>query len=158
MSTADGSRVQPVEEWPAAQPELSMTASPSSRLVEAARRVAGNAYCPYSQFPVGAAVITHDGDIYAGCNVENASFGLACCAERSALFAAVAAGVRRQHIAAMAIYTPGPKSYTSCGACRQVINELVPAEAPVLSTCDDPEQQRSLRACDLLPDPFALDG
>lgn len=103
-----------------------MTISDSAwdSLYEAARRVSKNAYCPYSYFPVGAAVLTENGEIYAGCNVENASYGLAVCAERNAIFQAIASGARR--ILAVAIYTPTERPAAPCGACRQVINEFGP--------------------------------
>jgi cytidine deaminase len=98
-----------------------------SELLGAARRAAGNAYCEYSQFPVGAAVAGEDGRVFEACNVENASYGLSICAERAAVFAAVAAGVRR--ISRMAVScTNGdparPSTLMPCGACRQVIAEF----------------------------------
>ncbi len=101
-------------------------------LIEAATAARANAYVPYSHFAVGAAVRTADGQIFAGCNIENASYGLTNCAERTALFTAVAAG--HQDIVAMAIIgqTAGPIS--PCGACRQVISEFLPQTAPVYLT------------------------
>src|SRR5471030_2539074 len=89
------------------------------RLEQAARRAAGAAYAPYSKFRVGAAVLTGSGKIFTGCNVENASYGLCNCAERTAIFSAVTAGERK--IKAVAIYTPTATPITPCGACRQVI-------------------------------------
>lgn len=103
------------------------------RLEKAAKTAAAGAYAPYSHFPVGAAVIGGSGRIYAGCNVENASYGLCNCAERTAVFSAVAAGERS--IRAVAIYTPTPLPTAPCGACRQVINEFGP-DALVISLCD----------------------
>lgn len=101
------------------------------RALEAAARAAGEkAYAPYSGFPVGAAVLTPSGTIYTGCNVENASFGLTNCAERTAIFKAVADGERS--ISAVAIYTPTDEPTAPCGACRQVINEFG-ADALVVS-------------------------
>jgi cytidine deaminase len=93
-------------------------------LVEAARAAREFAYAPYSGFKVGAAALARDGRVFAGCNVENASYGLCNCAERTALFAGVAAGCRPgdfTHIAVVAD-TPGPVS--PCGACRQVMLEM----------------------------------
>lgn len=112
-----------------------MNVSPAlrRRLEKAARAAAQPAYAPYSQFPVGAAVLMDSGRIFTGCNVENASFGLCNCAERTAIFTAVAAGERR--IRAVAIYTPTPSPSSPCGACRQVINEFGP-DALVISVCD----------------------
>lgn len=90
------------------------------QLIEAALAVRQHAYAPYSKFPVGAAVLTEEGEIFAGCNVENASFGLTNCAERTAVFAAVAAG--RSRFLALAVATEG--GYSPCGACRQVLAEF----------------------------------
>ncbi len=112
------------------------TMTPSSpqrrRLLADARRAAAHAHAPYSRFRVGAAVLAASGKIYAGANVENASYGLSCCAERSAVFAAVSAGEKR--LTAVALYTPTRKAVTPCGACRQVINEFGP-RALVICTC-----------------------
>jgi cytidine deaminase len=98
-----------------------------------------HAYCPYSHFPVGAAVLTTEGRIFFGCNVENASYGLTICAERNAIFHAVACG--SQPIVAVAIYTPTPSPSAPCGACRQVINEFGP-KAGVYSFCNGKEELR----------------
>jgi len=103
------------------------------RLEKAARAAAKSAYAPYSRFRVGAAVLGGSGRIYSGCNVENASFGLCNCAERTAVFTAVAAGERR--VRAVAVYTPTAKATAPCGACRQVISEFGP-QALVISICD----------------------
>jgi cytidine deaminase len=120
------------------------------RLEKSARAAAARAYAPYSKFPVGAAVIGGTGRVYAGCNVENASFGLCNCAERSAVFSAVAAGERS--IKAVAVYTPTPLPVAPCGACRQVIHEFGP-EARVISVCDSKSRiETSLSA--LLPGAF----
>jgi len=103
------------------------------RLEKAARDAAARAYAPYSHFPVGAAVLGGSGRIFAGCNVENASYGLTCCAERAAVHAAVAGGERT--VRAVAVYTPTQLPTTPCGACRQVIHEFGPG-ALVLCVCD----------------------
>ena len=107
------------------------------RLEAAARSAAGAAYAPYSEFKVGAAVLAASGKIYPGCNVENASYSLCNCAERSAIFAAIAAGERR--VEAVAIYTATPLPTLPCGACRQVINEFGP-DALVISNCQSGER------------------
>jgi cytidine deaminase len=81
-----------------------------------------NAYSPYSKFAVGAAILSSDGQIYRGCNVENASFGLTMCAERNAVFRAIEQGMTS--IRAMALYTPTSTPTAPCGACRQVLSEF----------------------------------
>lgn len=90
-----------------------------------------NAYTPYSKFAVGAALLTTSGEVYLGCNIENASYGLCMCAERNALYNAYCHGVSQDDIEALAIVadTDGPVS--PCGACRQVISELFPKDAPI---------------------------
>ncbi len=85
-------------------------------LLEAAERAAENAYAPYSNFRVGAAILTEDGKIFTGCNIEHASYGVTCCAERVALFSAVAAGARK--FSAIAV------THTPCGICRQALSEF----------------------------------
>jgi cytidine deaminase len=110
-----------------------MTPAVRRRLEGAARKAADASYSPYSKFPVGAAVLCGSGNIYTGCNVENASYGLCNCAERTAVFTAVAAGERV--IKAVAVYTATTGPTMPCGACRQVINEFGPT-ATILSICD----------------------
>jgi cytidine deaminase len=120
------------------------------RLEDAAKAASKLAYCPYSRFPVGAAALTAGGAIVAGCNVENASYGLTICAERNAVCQAVARGERE--IRAVVVYTPTPTPTAPCGACRQVLNEFGP-EAEVRCLCDGPDQVRAL-VSDLLPEAF----
>ena len=120
-------------------------------LAAAARAASANAHCPYSRFAVGAAVQTADGRVFAGCNVENASFGLTICAERNAIFQAVCAGAR--DIVALAVYTPTKRPVSPCGACRQVIAEF--GAADVMSSCDTEATKRWTTA-ELLPDGFGL--
>lgn len=93
-----------------------------AKLFENAKKAKERAYCPYSKFKVGAAVLTGTGKIFTGSNVENASYGLSCCAERVAVFKAVAAGERV--IKAVAVAGSGKLSAAPCGACRQVIHEF----------------------------------
>ena len=95
------------------------------RMIAAARRPSVVAYCPYSNFRVGAAALTEDDAIFAGCNVENASYGLTVVAERNAIFQAV--GMGKRVIRAVVVFTPTPRPTSPCGACRQVINEFGPA-------------------------------
>jgi len=122
------------------------------RLVAAAQAASTHAYAPYSRFAVGAACVTADGRIFAGANVENASYGLTICAERNAVFQAVSAGQR--DITAIVVYTPTAAPTTPCGACRQVICEFG-ADIAVYCCCDGPEV-RTFAAGDLLPDRFRL--
>jgi cytidine deaminase len=120
------------------------------RLEKAARNAARNAYAPYSEFQVGAAVLTGSGRIFSGANVENASYGLSNCAERTAIFAAAAAGERK--VRAVVVYTPTKTPTAPCGACRQVINEFGP-DATVVSCCDQKARiETTLRR--LLPEAF----
>jgi cytidine deaminase len=121
-------------------------------LIAAAREAAGQAYCPYSRFCVGAAVLTDRGEIFAGCNVENASYGLTICAERNAIFQAVARSKAPLTIRAVAVFTPTAEPTAPCGACRQVINEFGP-DAHVLSICDG-EGVIESRLSELLPRAF----
>lgn len=116
-----------------------------------AREAAQHAYAPYSGFRVGAAVMASNGDIHAGANVENACFGLALCAERNAIFQAVAAGVRT--IVAMVVYTPTPAATTPCGACCQVLYEFGP-EAVIVCCTDDIAAERRFSMAELLPGAF----
>jgi cytidine deaminase len=117
-------------------------------LTRRAREVSAHAYAPYSNFPVGAAVLTPEGQIYAGANVENASYGLSICAERSAIFQAVADGAKS--IRAIAVYTPTAKATPPCGACRQVMTEFGP-DMLVICCCDDVNAQQRYTLADLLP-------
>jgi cytidine deaminase len=127
-----------------------ITEAARRRLEKAARAAAAGSYSPYSRFPVGAAVLAGSGKVYPGCNVENASFGLCNCAERTALFTAVAAGDRV--IRAVAVYTPTPLPTAPCGACRQVIHEFGP-EALVICVCDS-KSRIETRLSALLPGAF----
>jgi cytidine deaminase len=119
-------------------------------LVDLARAAARRAYAPYSRFRVGAAVRAKSGAVFAGCNVENASYGLTICAERSAIFQMVAAG--QAGFDRIVIYTPTATPTAPCGACRQVLNEFNP-DAEVVSVCDGPEVIRTT-VRELLPRAF----
>lgn len=103
----------------------------SDVLLSLARQAREHAYAPYSRFHVGAALITRDGRQFTGCNVENASYGLCNCAERTALFAAVAAGCRPGDFEALAVIGDTPAPISPCGACRQVMAELCDETMPV---------------------------
>ncbi len=112
----------------------------------------GTSHSPYSRFPVGAALLTESGRVYRGCNVENASFGLTCCAERTALFKAVSEGERA--FAAIAVTARSGAGAPPCGACRQVLSEF----APDLWVYWRDQSGRILRKRmgELLPDQFVL--
>lgn len=95
-----------------------------NQLRQYAQRAADAAYAPYSRFQVGAALLAEDSRIFTGCNVENASFSLTVCAERTAVFSAVTAGARRYF--ALVVVTSSSQPVTPCGACRQVLHEFQP--------------------------------
>jgi cytidine deaminase len=118
-------------------------------MLDAARTARGRAHAPYSRFAVGAALLTADGAIHVGCNVENASYGLSVCAERHAVAAAVAAGHRT--FEAVLVMTDTAPPVGPCGACRQVLAEF--GDFPVLLA--DPSAVRSRTSvARLLPDAF----
>ena len=117
-----------------------------------ARSAAGHAHAPYSGFRVGAAVLT-DAGLHAGANVENASYGLSVCAERNAIFHAVAQGARR--VDAICVYTPTRAPVTPCGACLQVLREFA-TDALVLCCTDDEAAERRYQLSELLPAAFRL--
>lgn len=116
---------------------MKLTAVQLKKLKAAAKSAAKRAYAPYSNFKVGAAILGASGKIYAGCNVENASYGLSNCAERTAIFSAVASGETR--IKCVVVYTPTKIATTPCGACRQVIYEFGP-DTRVISFCTSREE------------------
>jgi cytidine deaminase len=133
--------------------------SPSrNSLVAAAREAAERAHAPYSEYRVGAAVLTQAGEVVAGCNVENASYGLSICAERVAVFVARARGLadrRTAPLAAVAIHAPkGPMPWP-CGACRQVLSEFAPAGTVILVNGAEGTLESTLG--ELLPRAFTLE-
>ena len=104
------------------------------KLLDAALEARKNAYAPYSNFQVGAALLLKDGRIVMGCNVENASYGLCNCAERTALFKAYSEGVKKDDIVAISIAGNTDAPISPCGACRQVMAELLNKNTPVYLT------------------------
>lgn len=134
---------------------MSETEKAIAKLYARARSVSDNAYSPYSGARVGACVIDDNGHIYAGCNVESSSFGLTQCAERSALAAAVAAGMRPGAAHTILIYATGFETLAPCGACRQVMSELMSEDALVIS-CHSRTEYKSWPLRELLPHPFIL--
>lgn len=119
-------------------------------LVNEAKKARKNAHCPYSKFSVGAAVLAGNGKIYTGANVENASYGLTCCAERVAVFKAVADGARI--IKAVAVESSGKKAVKPCGACRQVIFEFG-ENADIVTS--EKNKINVVKMSSLLPDAFS---
>jgi cytidine deaminase len=100
-------------------------------LTAAATKAASRAYAPYSHFHVGAALLFDEGSIITGANVENASYGLSCCAERNPLFRAISEHGPARKIAAVAVFHDGPEACPPCGACLQVISEFAAGDCPV---------------------------
>lgn len=122
------------------------------QLIELASRARERAYAPYSKFRVGAAFMDEQGQTFTGCNVENASYGLTVCAERVAIFSAVAQGSHAIRI--MAIVTDGDDLGTPCGACRQVMHEFGP-DAKII-VANDQNAYVVYHMSELLPHPFTL--
>ena len=129
---------------------MTISESQLTALRQAAIDVSRNAWCPYSRFSVGAALLATSGRIFRGCNVENASHGLTICAERVAIGQAIAAGSRE--FQALLIFTETPKPTAPCGACRQVIAEFAP-NLDIICICDGPDSLR-LTLQELLPHSF----
>jgi len=123
------------------------------KMFKAAVEAKKNAYVPYSKFPLGAAVLTEDGSIYSGANIENASYSLTNCAERSAIFTAVSQGERK--IEALLIVSPTEDPVTPCGACRQVIEEFADGEIDVIMMTED-GKELSMTSTELLPGAFSV--
>ncbi len=121
-----------------------------SRLIGAAQAASTQAYAPYSRFRVGAALMTSDGTIFQGCNIENASYGLTICAERVAAFQGVSQGDRDW--LGLVVYTPTDSPTMPCGACRQVLNEFSP-DLEIICVADGPTMVRTTLT-DLLPHAF----
>ena len=135
-------------------PERHSNGKLRDRLLSAARRAIKNAHAPYSKFKVGAALVTTKGRIFVGCNVENASYGMTNCAERTAIFTAVAQLGPKMEIRAIAVANNQNAPCSPCGACRQVIYEFGPKAVVFFrgKSGDDTE----LPITDLLPEGFRL--
>jgi len=138
--------------------------APLTPLLNAAKKASKHAYAPYSHFKVGAAVETTDGTVITGVNVENASYGLTHCAERTALFSAIAQGYTGQ-LKAIAVWASDTKhqydqplegAVTPCGACRQVMTELLPPNATVQFIDPKTGTVTHTTPNELLPSSFAL--
>ena len=125
-------------------------------LTKAARNAAAQSYSPYSHYAVGAALLAEDGRIFTGCNVENASYGLTMCAERTAVFKAVSDGCR--HFSALVIAAgKADKIGTPCGACRQVLAEFCSPALPVFCLALEGEKVLEFTLGELLPHGFSLE-
>ncbi|ENB9400379.1 cytidine deaminase [Bacillus cereus] len=124
------------------------------KYIEEANKMLAKAYIPYSKFPVGAALVTKEGKIYTGCNIENASYGLCNCAERTAIFKAVSEGERDFSYLVITGETDGPIS--PCGACRQVIAEFCEPKMPVLLT-NVKGDEKEVIVEQLLPGAFSIE-
>ena len=136
-----------------------ITAPQIDRLLAAAQRARKKAYAPYSQFSVGAALITAEGRVFSGCNVENATFGATLCAERSAVAAMVTAGHRDP--LACAVVTGAASPVAPCGICRQVLVEFAPNLALVLASTDPRGRltgKTEVELAALLPHAFRLES
>ena len=121
-----------------------------------AKSVSENAYSPYSKVKVGAVVVDDRGRTYCGCNLESASYGLTQCAERNALGAAIAAGVAPGRLHTLLVYAEGFEALSPCGACRQVMSELLAPDATVIS-CGNDDVLQTWKISSLFPDPFILE-
>jgi cytidine deaminase len=122
-------------------------------LIRRAIEAKATSYSPYSQFRVGASIVTSDGSIFSGCNVENASYGLAICAERNAVFQAAFAGKRK--IVAVAVTSDEQGFITPCGACRQVISEFADAKTEIILV-NASGKSKSISFGKIFPTPPAL--
>ena len=126
----------------------------SKKLVAAAAKARGGSVSPYSKFKVGAALLTKSGEIIGGANVESASYGLTCCAERIALFKALTDG--KKDFVAMAVVARCDGGPLPCGACRQLLAEYAPAAKVFIADSNDLEKIRAFTVQELLPSAFLL--
>jgi cytidine deaminase len=133
-----------------------MAAADIDALIEAAREARLHAYAPYSEFQVGAALLTTDGRMFSGCNVENGSYGLCNCAERTALFSAIAAGYGPGDFSHLAVIGDTDEPISPCGACRQVMVELGGKDLVVIQANLDGDSIETSAGA-LLPGAFSLD-
>lgn len=125
------------------------------QLLPVAKEGAANAYAPYSQFQVGAAILLKDGTVIPGCNVENASFGMTLCAERNAISSAVAKGYKPGDIKELVLYIPHDQMFSPCGACRQVISEFMAQDA-IVTAVNKGGDKKQWTVAGLLPDGFSM--
>lgn len=124
------------------------------QLIDEAKKARELAYVPYSKFKVGAALLTKDGNVYRGCNIENAAYSMCNCAERTALFKAYSEGATE--FAALAVIADTPRPVSPCGACRQVIAELCPGDMKVILANLNGDV-KIVTVDELLPEAFAAE-
>ncbi len=122
------------------------------QLIQHAKDIRKRAYTPYSKFPVGAALLTEDGTLYTGCNIENAAYPVTCCAERVAIFKAISDGHTQFKVLAVAADTKRP--VPPCGSCRQVMSEFFEPEM-MIHTANLEGETKSLAMAELLPFSFS---
>jgi cytidine deaminase len=134
-------------------PTTKVSATTRERLLRSARKVIKNAYAPFSNFRVGAAILTSKGKVFVGCNVENSSYGMTNCAERTAIFSAIASLGPELEIAAVAVTNAQGVPCSPCGACRQVIYEFGPQAVVFYEGKNGPKQSF---ITELLPEGFRL--
>ena len=125
-----------------------------NKLIKAAAKARLGAVAPYSKFQVGAALVTPSGEIIGGANVESASYGLTCCAERVALFSALTSG--KKGFTAVAVVARAPAGPMPCGACRQLLAEYAPDAKVYVADSDDLKRFRAYTVRELLPAAFVL--
>ncbi|MFO7969593.1 MAG: cytidine deaminase [Candidatus Izemoplasmatales bacterium] len=124
------------------------------KLLKEAKKIIKNAYVPYSNFRVAAVLKLKNGETITGVNIENASYGLSMCAERSALFSAYSKGITKQEIESLLVYTDKDYFVSPCGACRQVMNELLEADTKVIMA-NSKDEFKVMKNKELLPAGFS---
>lgn len=144
--------VRKAPKTPRLEPVPSIDEATIEKLIAAARAVREKAHAPYSQFKVGAAVLGADGGVFAGCNVENSSYGLSVCAERNAVAAAVAGG--EKSVVAVVVATQSAEPSPPCGTCRQVLSEF---GDPLIVLVNNEGHEERLHLNEIFPRPFSRD-
>ena len=124
------------------------------QLIQKAKDARELSYSPYSNFKVGAAVLTKDGKVFLGANIENSAYSMCMCAERNALYHAYMNGYKKEDIEALALCADTEEPCSPCGACRQVISELFPSDAPIYMSNMKGDVQET-NAVELLPFAFS---
>ena len=125
-------------------------------LLSSAKAASENSYSPYSKFSVGAAILYESGNIFKGCNIENASYGLSLCAERAAITGAISSG-EKSKIEAIAIYSPNQKKCLPCGACRQWLYEFASNDTKIILE-DENSNPLVMTLADIFPYGFKIEN